>query len=157
MIPELPITIESKDKYTNRYKKAKYIFILLGLFWTVLGVSQIVFNEFRLYTFIFLIGGPLFIIQAILSQKHERGRYIIISEDNIKLKQNTKNEELIKWNDILNVSIKNSRIHIQDSTGNVHSIRLFDYPAAKKMIIINSVKSFSGITGFAVSNQKSAG
>jgi hypothetical protein len=146
------LIVKSRDGYAKRYKKTKYVFILLGVFWTTLGISQIVGNEFRVYTFILLVGGPLFIIQAILSEKNERGRYIILSNDGIKLKINDKKEDFFTWNEIINIKILNGRIHLKDSNDNIHSIRLNEYNESDTNKLIDYLKIFSNEAGFSFHN-----
>ena len=64
-----PFEFEQKDKYGRNYKRTKYFFILMGIFWTITGIVEICSGGIRIYPFILIIGGPLFILQAIISEK----------------------------------------------------------------------------------------
>lgn len=105
-----PFLFEQRDKYSKRYKWAKYIFILVGIFWTFTGLVEMFSEQTRVYHYILLIGGPLFIIQSIISEKNQRDRFLMFNADQVEYKQNWRKATIIRWDEIKSITMSNLEI-----------------------------------------------
>lgn len=138
-----PFIFEHKDRYTKRYKWSKYIFVIIGIFWTATGFIELLSDSPRVYHYILLIGGPLFIIQAIISEKNQRDRFIKFDNDQIEFKQSWRKAALIPWDSIRSIEINNYEISIESASAVTQNIKLDEYTLSEVRTIKEQIKRFA--------------
>ncbi len=138
-----PFIFEQKDKYGRNYKRTKYFFILMGVFWTITGIVETFSGDIRFYPFILVTGGPLFILQAIISEKNQRDRYIKLSDEMMEFKQSWRKATAIPWTDIKVLQINNLAITIIDHNSSQYTIKLDELQYSDVQEIKNQFRRFA--------------
>ncbi|MBN1301090.1 MAG: hypothetical protein JW995_07720 [Melioribacteraceae bacterium] len=112
------------DRYANKYKKSKYIFVAFGIFWTIVGIWKIASGDPTFYAFFFLLGGPLFVVQSFITERSLRENFLIIDDTGVKLKTGRNPKQALLWNEIELISYANQKIKFTFLNSRQNSINI---------------------------------
>ncbi|MCF8260948.1 MAG: hypothetical protein K9J12_09250 [Melioribacteraceae bacterium] len=114
------------DRNTPKhYKYSKYIYLLLGIIYTILGIMQ--YEEAELFSKFYLLIGPALIVTSFFTKRFEKQYGIEITEHNIKTYFNFFDKVEVNWNDVDSIKVLITSVQLKLKSGKTETISLSNF------------------------------